>query len=205
MEIWDIFNVEDTTVGIEPVWYIDQIRRSDGLVIRGVYPKSIIEWRAAEYGIDCTTPEGRQDILDIVLHEHHLEPIDMVTMDRNLRGVRRKGDPVHLYNAPTQAEALIAYRLRVDEAKTRVTVNWPKGETKKGITQPHALQGVVLDHQPSQAGVEAKLAHVRDNRRGLGLEPITRKVESTPAAYDPAVRRRGLTVAIMDASTGMGQ
>lgn len=204
MEIWDIFNVEDTVVGVEPVWCIDRIRRSDGLVIRAVYPKSTIEWRAAEYGLDCTTPEGRQDILDIVIHECHLEPIDMATMDRNLRGLRKKGDPTHLYNAPTRAHALAAYRDKVAEAKTRVTMNWPNGATKKGVTATHPLQNIVLDHQPSQAGVEAKLEHVMDNRRALGLESPKKVAEQPSAIYDPAVRRRGLTVAIMDASTGMG-
>ncbi|MFC6884678.1 MULTISPECIES: hypothetical protein [Actinomadura] len=60
--------VEETAIGTTPCWMVTLVR-PDGGRSGHVFPKSTLEWRAAEYGID---PDDIEALLDIVLHEPYL-------------------------------------------------------------------------------------------------------------------------------------
>jgi hypothetical protein len=56
-----------------------------------------------------------------------------------------------------------------------------------------------MDHQHDPAHVEAHTKRVFMARAGLGLEDYTPPAPKVDKRfYDPAIRRRGVTVAIMD-------
>lgn len=54
--------------GVRLVTVTTEVTRDDGSTIKHVmtFPEDILEWRAAEYGID---PEDKETLLDIVLYE----------------------------------------------------------------------------------------------------------------------------------------
>lgn len=201
-EIYKIYNVEDAMVGDTEVWYIDHQRQSDGHTYRHAMPKSVIEWRAAEYGMDHTTPAGRQQIIDLVLHEPFMPAIDPQVLHRNSKGKRLSTDEVHLYNAPTRDLARNAHLSKLETTKANIAqVIWPQAGTvtslqARGPMVHPMLQGI-LDHQPDQAGVESKTGMVTSIRVDLGLEPKPAPVQQ-PASnsyFNQAIQDR-MTVVV---------
>lgn len=140
----------------EPRWvvhYADQ----DGAGGSYVFPKDSLEWRAAEYGLTDV-----DEILDMRLHEFHLPDMP----DRDDAALRAglvtstgpDAEPVNLFNAASTADALVAHRLRIADAKkTRTLVQAPtKGRDP--------LDTIRRAHGITPAGVRAKVQLVDVHR-----------------------------------------
>lgn len=185
-EDWHLIEVVSEPVeGGTPCYHMRLEKPNSDHIIH-VIPHAQVDIRAGEYGIDHTTPEGLQQVLDIILHEIHGPA------------------PTHLWDQPTVAAALDAHIKRCEQNKLdRVNVIWsgnPKAKSKlrKFVAGKDPAQ-VLLDHEPDMARVEHHKAQVLHLRGKLGLE----KVEPTDNVvdkkyYDPSIRRRGLTVSLLD-------
>lgn len=186
-EDWELIGVASELVGDTPCYHV-RLRRPDGTDKIHVMPQQIIDIRAAEYDIDPTTPEGKQQVLDIILHEQHGPP------------------PEALWKKATIAEAREAHLAQVEDNKTsRVNVIWSGNARAKGKARRFA-QGssaadpaqMLLDHKPDLALRERAKARVLEIRGYLGLEKAPPKPPRVEQPYDPAIRRRSLTVSLLD-------
>lgn len=98
------------------------------------FPPDIFENRAAEYGIDPSTPEGLEEVIDMVLHELFVpDPMEDPVPEENDPAMKQgmqgtavmntmfaePGDevPITLLTASSTEEALEAHRLRIAHAK----------------------------------------------------------------------------------------
>jgi hypothetical protein len=186
-EDWYLIEVVSEPVeGGTPCYHM-RLRKPNGDDIIHVIPHAQIDIRAGEYGIDHTTPSGKQQVIDLILHEMHGPA------------------PKHLWEQPTIAQALDAHVKRCEQNKVdRVNVIWsgnPKarGKLKKLAAGPPDPAQVLLDHVPDPACVERYAARVKHLRGRLGLEKIdSPSNQSDKKYYDPSIRRRGLTVSLLD-------
>lgn len=190
------------------------------------FPKFAIEQRIAEYDLD---PADIAGAIDLILHEAHIpDPTDpknfatdaaakkgMMAGSVKAMGAISKGQqvPLHLTNAPDRATAREAHQARIDEVKTRITINSGKGKgllSKGDTTDP--LQVIVANHGVTSAGVTARTSYVNwlmaanqgkvDRASQMfiqtpGAHPVSLPID-TKTGYDTSVRRRGLTVALLD-------
>lgn len=105
-------------------------RRPDGTRWQHTFPRTILEWRAAEYGL--TDPA---EILDVVLHEPHVDaetpaPPPSVTAPPApaIRPAMSAARPPSLTEATSTSEARGAHRTRIEQVKTgKVHITDPKG------------------------------------------------------------------------------
>lgn len=163
------------------------------------FPVDTVEWRAAEYDLDASTPEAREDIYDMIIHEFFVPRTALKTLKQNAKGIWVNEDAVHLYSAPTKAIALEAHQGRLAKVKqSTIEVRWPdRGKAfQKNPTGPVSMRQQLCDHQPDDAGIEAKRAHVWKTRVALGLEkpaiviPMERSVPWDPTLEKAASNRK---------------
>lgn len=199
--VWQIFNVEEHLIGKTECWAIDHRLAGDPNFIRMVFPKDTVEWRAAEYDMDASTPEGREAILDIILHEPHMPPTirppEPMAKGRML-AMQRAKDEVHLYNAPTRAAAREAHLERVAKVKQNTyRVEWPKRaeKLKNSSDEPEDIKQRVLAHEPNPEGIKEKFGIVMLQRAKLGLEKMPPGVERHRPPMDQAIIRQNRAIA----------
>lgn len=166
---------ERLTRGV-PRWAVHHIDQ-DGQGGGYVFPKDMLEWRAAEYGISDV-----DELLDMVLHEPHLPE----TPDRDDAALRAglvtstttDAEPITLFNARSTADALTAHRLRIADTKlVRAHVRGPG----KGADP---LDTIRLQHGITAHGVRAKREAVDTHRWGLvyGGLPVDHLISTLPEA-----------------------
>lgn len=190
-EDWELIEVKSEPVGQSECYHV-RLRRPDGKDLVHVFPHDTIDIRAGEYDIDHTTPEGKQQVLDIILHENH------------------GPHPEALIKRATIAQARQDHLAAIDDTKAnRVNIIWSGNPKAKGKTRRFA-QGssdadpaqMLLDHQPKPEVRSRAQDQVHRARVAMGVEkadpPQPREVPKQ--YYDPAIRRRGLTVSLMDLS-----
>jgi hypothetical protein len=157
-----------------------------GKLLAYFFPHHSLEARAGEYGLDPTA--DRDTLLDILLHEPFMDPLPEAQLRRDAEGAEsKKGDLIHLFNAPTIEDAKKALLDRV--AKT-------KAEGVKVIWDADTAQ-VLKNHPVDPVRVEEHRQRIFTTRGRLGREILPPKAQQ-PQAYDPAIRRRGVTVALLD-------
>jgi len=103
------------------------------------FPSALLEWRAAEYGID---PQDPDTLLDIAIHERFF------SLDTN--------DPNFLYNTDEKT-ARDVHLSRVAEVKRAAVLKDPDGLLEQ-IKQNHLRRHNTADHKARQAHV-AELRH----------------------------------------------
>lgn len=154
--------------------WIVMMRQSDGGLIPHYLPKFAIEQRIAEYDLDPTDIAG---VLEILLHEpwvadpteprnHANDPAakrGMTTAALKAKGSIKVGDtvPIHLSNARDRATARQAHMHRIEEVKSRITINSGKGVGRLSpgdTTDP--LQKIVDNHEVTEEGVKARAQYV---------------------------------------------
>lgn len=191
-----------------------------------VFPKFSLEQRAAEYDLDPTDIPTLLDM--VLHEPHVMDPMDYrnfstdpaakkgltIASKRRFAQVAVGSEvPIHLHNAPDRATAWLAHKARLDEVKTRITLKSGKGAgilSKGDTTDP--LQQIIDNHgvDPDRVKVraqyvEAMIASVQ-GRASSGAPMRVRQPGGLPVAppvaptgpYDSSVRRRGLTVALLD-------
>lgn len=168
------------------IWLVAMLK-PDGTIHCHAFPPSIIEWRMAEYELDSV-----DEALDIVLHEPFAtSPTDPLHArdDAALRAgmvVRAPGpvldyEPIHLHNADSIADARQAHRIRISDAKTRVTV-------RPGKVNKDPLDAI-RQHGVTQEGISSKAAAVDAARRAYrGERPPPRP----DIIFDPEAHQRTL-------------
>ncbi|AUY50450.1 hypothetical protein [Streptomyces sp. CB01881] len=217
VERYEITDVTQIRIGSTDCWQVRQ-RRPDGEHHVTVFPASTLEWRAAEYDVDHTTPEGLASILDMVLHEPFLpDPIEHRSQDpaaakgltapstQAMHGLAIGDDaPITLHNAPDRATARAAHLERIEQAKrTRVHVVTPAhrlGKTSSGQAAarpaPDPLAVIRTAHGITAEGVAAKTALVEQARQQLAAN-IT---GTPPPARGPASFPETFTTTMWDAA-----
>lgn len=170
MDTYEVQSAEKTWNGQGvPIWLVSMLK-PDGTIHCHAFPPAAIEWRMAEYDV------GIGEAIDIVLHEPWAtSPMDPLRArdDAALRAgmvVRVPGpvedyEPIRLHNAETIDDAREAHRIRIADAKTRVTVRAPKG--KQDPLDRLRQQGV------TEEGLREKVALVDRARRAIrGERPV---------------------------------
>lgn len=130
-----------TDVGEDPdrdLWYV-QYEDPEGTGHTHVFPKSTLEWRAAEYGL--TDPA---EILDVILHEPHIPDPTPRSGFRSLTNpVKRAAvapEPVTLYTATSTSDARDAHLERIEATKTaKVCVTNPPSDPLAVIREAHGI------------------------------------------------------------------
>jgi hypothetical protein len=193
---WNILKVEQHLISGQEVWAVDRQRQGDKDFKRHYFPNSTIEWRAAEYDLDHTTPEGRADILDIVLHEPfiarlnpQITPPKPKTINGRLMMVSERAEEVHLYNAPTKGDALKAHRDRVARVKQQVAqvgASELARTLRKSSNEPASMLQAIIDWLPDDDRVAEKRMAVFIQRAKMGLEVMPARVVK-PRLFDPSI------------------
>ncbi|MEV7926094.1 hypothetical protein [Kitasatospora sp. NPDC088779] len=214
-EQYRVLAVDQITIGPTKCWQVRQ-QRSDGHHIT-IFPTSALEWRAAEYDIDPGTPDGLDQIIDMLLHEPFVpDPIEHRHADpaaakgltapatQAIHGLA-VGDtaPVTLHNAPDRATARAAHLERIAHVKrTRVTVTAgpAAGKLRAAAAQPAAdpLDVIRRSHGITPEGVAAKVEVVEQARQQLALPQPPPPADAAPRhpetfttpMWDAAVPRR---------------
>jgi hypothetical protein len=124
--------------------------RPDGMLHVHTMPQDILEWRAAEYGID---PADTDTLLEIVLHEPHMR----VTEETDDTPARYADDGPSLKEAVSTAAARTAHLARVKACPVQIEV---RGQA--------VLAQVRTSHEPDLARVRAMRESV-DTRRWVAL------------------------------------
>lgn len=126
-----------------PCWYVTT-RTPSGEILQHIFPKTTMEWRAAEYGL--TDPE---EILDIILHEPH-QPRAATSQQVSLVHPAPKSAPPErpatLWTAESTRAARTAHRTAIAAVKQRLRLVDPAGH----------LAHIVRGHGMTAAGVRAK-------------------------------------------------
>lgn len=191
-----------------------------------MFPKFTLEQRIAEYDLDPADITGVLDM--VLHEPYIPDPLDVrnfatdaaakaghtIAAARSFGRVRAGANiPVHLAIAPDRASARAAHLARIADVKNNITIRSGKGAgilSKGDTTDP--LRTILDNHGVDPDRVKVRAQYVQaliDQRAGKadalkmmipspGAIPVlgpTRRVE-TP--YDNAVRRRGVTVALLD-------
>ncbi|MGW4694864.1 hypothetical protein ACWEO1_21100 [Kitasatospora cineracea] len=193
-EQYRIIDVSRTVEGDMECWEIRQ-ERPDGQHHLTIFPTSSLEWRAAEYDIDHRTPDGLDQILDMLLHEPFLPDPLSAPASTAAKGLAATDPaPVTLHNAPDRATARAAHLERIARTKqTRVTVTAAPAPTgKTGVTAARAatdpLEVIRANHGITPEGVAEKTEFVEQARRRFARRQPT-------APYRPAANRHPQTLA----------
>lgn len=160
-EKWTVQEVRARVVGGAPCWQVRMIR-PDGMPCVHVMPQNILEWRAAEYGID---PVDTDTLLEIVLHEPHM----LVTEETEDQPARYADDGPALKEAVSTAAARTAHLARVKACPVRIDV---RSQT--------ALAPVRAAHKPDMARIRAMREAVDTSRwtalyGALPVQPIVKE------------------------------
>ncbi|MEU6365776.1 hypothetical protein ABZ876_08470 [Streptomyces sp. NPDC046931] len=130
-----------TDVGEDPhrdLWYV-AYEDAAGERHTHVFPKSTLEWRAAEYGL--TDPA---EILDVILHEAHTPDPRPRRVMRSLTSptahVKAEVEPVTLYTATSTTQARTAHLDRIRATKTgRARIVNPPSDPLAVIRARHGI------------------------------------------------------------------
>lgn len=108
-----VISARQTTEGSQnvPCWRVE-VRRPGGAQYDHVFPKAILEWRAAEYGID---PTDIDTLLHVILHEPHL-----TALEEEGGGPRGKGPT--LWEATSTAQAQAAHLQRIQDCPVSIDI-----------------------------------------------------------------------------------
>lgn len=191
-----------------------------------LFPKFTLEQRVAEYDLDPTDIAGVLDM--VLYEPHVPDPLDPRNFDTDAAkkagltvaatrsfGRVKAGSavPVHLANASDRATARQAHLARIADVKNSIKINSGRGQgilSKGDTTDP--LQTVVDNHGVDPDRVKSRAAYVEaliGQRAGKsnaarmfipspGALPTVNLLQRPDMPYDDAVRRRGLTVALLD-------
>jgi len=164
-------------------------------------PTKIIGYRAAEFDIDHTTEEGRAQIIDMALHEIHIDEDEAVVRRASL-GIPRATDAVHLWNASSRAEARKARLKQVEEVKKqKVNIVWdknpPRGASRKLVAKAEEVDSscsAFVDHQVDEEQFENHKKLVRWVRHKLGAQILPEselpRVAAPKQHLDDGLQRR---------------
>ncbi|MBO1413215.1 hypothetical protein [Streptomyces sp. FH025] len=204
-EQYRVLDATRINVGPTQCWAVRQ-QRPDGDHHVTVFPTTSLEWRAAEYDIDHTTPDGIDMILDMLLHEPWIaDPLEQRSTDPAAAKGLAAGQPapVTLHNAPDRATARQAHLERIAHAKrTRVAVTaGPAAGTRRAAAAkpaPDPLDIIRRHHGITPEGVAAKTEIVEQTRRQLAQPQPPAEDEATRVSpdsfttpvWDAAVPRR---------------
>ncbi|WP_224273268.1 hypothetical protein [Streptomyces sp. LS1784] len=204
-EEYRVLEAAQINVGPTQCWAVRQ-QRPDGDHHVTVFPTTSLEWRAAEYDIDHTTPDGIDMILDMLLHEPWIpDPLEQRSADPAAAKSFAVGEPapVTLHNAPDRATARQAHLERIAHTKrTRVAVTaGPTAGTRRAAAAkpaPDPLDIIRRHHGITPEGVAAKTEIVEQTRRQVAqprppVEEETTRVNPdafTTPVWDAAVPRR---------------
>lgn len=166
-EKWTIGETVARQIGESACWQVALIR-PDGNTVNHVMPTTILEWRAAEYGID---PADVDALVDVILHEPHIPMIDDGT-----RGPRYADDGPDLWTAENTTTAREAHLARIQTCPVRIDV--------KGVK---ALDPIRTGHQPDPDRIRAMREAVDTNRwikkhGDLPKQPIPQNPATTKEA-----------------------
>lgn len=177
-EQWDLLGVNEELNGGTEIYRV-RLRISEDRDIDHVFPKAMIDVRAGEYDIDHTTPEGLQQVIDIILHEPHGE------------------DCVELWEAESIDQARVKMLERIERTKNnKVNVNWsgnPKAAKARTLARGVDPAALLMNHSVDE---EVKTHHGRRVRVLRGEE--AKEMPAQPMAKNIAARRRSLTVTLLD-------
>lgn len=93
-----------------PCWRIE-VRGDDGSQAEYIFPKSTLEWRAAEYGIDHADIDK---LIHVILHEPYLT-------DPEEEGGAVRGGPT-LWESPSTHQAHAAHMQRIKDCPVNIDV-----------------------------------------------------------------------------------
>lgn len=182
----DLYTVTDVVNYVTkqgtPCWQVSMLK-PDGVIHGHIFPQSILEWRVAEYELD--TPD---EALDFVLHEPwatDLSDPSQLRDDAAVKAglvVRRVSpfvdyEPIHLFSTQNVADVRSAHRIRITDAKARVSVVPPE-HTSDPLDMIRENHGVTPD------GIGVKQALVAKARRAhMGLpEKLSNRIIFDPEA-----------------------
>lgn len=218
--------VDEYTLGNGVECWVVKLINERGEKYNHIFPKFTLEQRIAEYDLDPADITGAIEM--VLYEAHIPDPTDYRNVETDAaakrgltvtsvksKGMIRAGQlvPVTLHTAPDRVTARQAHQARIDEVKTRITISSGKGVgilSRGDLTDPlqliHANHGVDPDRVKSRAAYVQYLMAVN---QGFG-NPDDQLFMTSPGGipvktmvrpqqpYDPAVRRRGLTVALLD-------
>lgn len=159
---------------LQPCWYVTT-RMPDGRLHQHVFPKSTMDWRAAEYGL--TDPA---EILDVILHEPHRPRTahdDRVSLiSPTAKAAKQAEAPVTLWTARSTSEARTAHRKTIAAVKQHRKVVDPAGH----------LTHILAAHTPDPDFIRRKTQSLDVTRwlmtyGDLPAEPLT-PLEEAPRA-----------------------
>ncbi|MFB6776484.1 hypothetical protein ACFCX0_03425 [Streptomyces sp. NPDC056352] len=162
---WEVQGSRERLIGETPCWEVAFVK-PDGNGHKVLMPQNILEWRAAEYGID---PTDTETLLDIVLHEPHL-PVEEPGEDEPQAMRYTDGGPT-LWEADSTTKARDAHLARVAACPVRIDLTGTE------------LDPVRESHSPDMDRVETMRETV-DVQRWIGLYgalPITPTEEDVNA------------------------
>lgn len=162
-EEWTIQQSGAEQVSGTPCWTVTLLR-PDGNCHAYLMPTTILEWRAAEYGVD---PADVDALMELILHEPHIPMID------DGSGPRYADGGPDLLSAESTSAARDAHAARVKACPVRINVRNAK-----------ALDAVRTGHKPDAARIRAMREHVDTTRwvKRHGDLPVP----PVPDAPDPA-------------------
>lgn len=174
MRIYNIEDFQDHLIGNTEAWVVHKIATDDRM--KFTFPKDTLEWRAAEYDLDISTPQARDVVFDLILHEPYMQYNEATAPVKNSKGkwVMPAPPADQLYTAPTKAKAWEAHQERLAACKQGIVqVNWPNhGPLLLSKTSgPLGLRETIMSWEPNLAAVEVKRGIVHRQRQLLGLEP----------------------------------
>lgn len=151
------------------VFYLDE----NGDRHSHTFPKDTLSWRAAEYGID---PADVDTLLDIVLHEPHVEHVEPGAPQMAARGFVGKATGVDtsltIMTADTVDDAREAHLARIAAVKERVTIGGPQVVARGFAAAPDPFGLIRQAYQPDHEAVAEMRAQVEAARRRHRGEPL---------------------------------
>lgn len=154
-----------------PCWYVT-MRMPDGRLHQYIFPKSQLEWRAAEYGLDDPA-----EILDVILHERHRprpaadDRVSLINPAK--KTAKADSGAATLWTARSTGEARSAHRSTIAAVKAKTRIVDPSGH----------LAHIINGHGMDADRIRAKTERVDTMRwtelyGGLPVEPITEEALS---------------------------
>lgn len=157
-------------------WIVDYLTGT-GEKTRHVFPKTTMEWRAAEYGFGVSDVD---ELLDIVLHEPHIpdiaDPDDAAARIGLVTSRARDAEPITLYNAANTDDARAALRARIADAKQ----SWARVKSTPGKGQTDPLDVIRAAHGITPDSLRAKREAVDIHRWQLRYGTLPVPLSATP-------------------------
>lgn len=159
-EKWTVGQAVARQVSGTPCWEVSLVRPDGGTIIH-LMPAAILDWRAAEFGIDPTDVET---LLEVVLHEPHMPMTDDAET-----GPRFADDGPDLWTADNTVAARESHLARVQACPVQI-----------GVRNVNALAAIRTGHRPD-------LEQVRAMREAVDTSRWLKKYGDLPAPPIPEV------------------